>query len=199
MTRHFVASLILVAAAAGCSAPKVKRATKLHDNGTLASRFSYYIDENEKPVYHGRMEKFYENGVKASSRDYVDGKVQGRAMFYLRTQETMYVTYKDDVANGPVEVFNNDGKRVMRGEFRAGKFHGPFVYYDADGKKLAEGRYDRGAPYSGSFVIGKNIATYSKGQLLKSLPMPGTAPATAVPGASWDNERIDSWLPQDNR
>jgi antitoxin component YwqK of YwqJK toxin-antitoxin module len=134
------------------------------------------------------MEKFYENGVKSSSRQYVDGKVQGRSMFYLRSQETMYVTYKDDVANGPVEVLNKDGKRVLRGEFKAGKFHGLFQYYDATGKKLAEGRYDRGAPHTGSFVIGNKIATYQKGRLLKTEPMPGTAHGATEPAAPVDDK-----------
>jgi antitoxin component YwqK of YwqJK toxin-antitoxin module len=167
-----MAALIAVAAA-GCSSTKVERANTMHPNGTLASRFSYYMDENERPVYHGKYDKFYENGVLESSRTYVKGSVEGRAMFYTRNQETMYITFKNNEANGPMEIFYPTGKRRLQGECFKGRLHGRFVYWSEDGKKLAEGTYQNGAPYTGTFVMGSTVKTYQKGRLIKSDPLSG--------------------------
>jgi hypothetical protein len=170
LARLVVVGAVMLAGVGGCSS-KIEKATTMHPNGTLASRFSYYVDENEKPVYQGKMEKFYENGVLESSRTYVNGKVEGRAMFYMRDRETMYLTFKDNEANGPVEILYPSGKRRLRGECRNGRFHGNFVFWDEDGNKVGEGVYQNGTPYTGTFVIRGNVVTYDKGRVVKSEPL----------------------------
>jgi antitoxin component YwqK of YwqJK toxin-antitoxin module len=73
---------------------------------------------------------------------YNEGKKNGKTRIYdteKNLQKT--VTYKNDVMEGEIEVFHENGCLIQKMMYKNGKKEGPFVSYNNNGVKLFEAHY----------------------------------------------------------
>lgn len=92
-------------------------------------------------VLHGEKKSFAENGEPLAVKEYINGKLHGKATFYKNGARSVEVHYLDNMKNG-LEIHYLDGEVVSQEIlWENDRKHGPSKYY-VDGVAAVEYFYD---------------------------------------------------------
>jgi antitoxin component YwqK of YwqJK toxin-antitoxin module len=140
---RIISQLILIAfiflSIAGCNQVDKKIVDKFEDG---KPRKVQYFDKKGQMVSE---EEFYPSGQKHYHGEYLNGKRNGKWVFWFEDGKKWSEGYfVNGVRNGMARVYHENGKLFYTGNYVDGKKDGQWVFYDQDGKKTNEIMFDKG-------------------------------------------------------
>jgi len=107
-----------------------------YGTGELRARYTVFRERPE--VKHGKYQEFYPSQAKKLACDYVENLVQGPVVYwYENGQEAMRGTMKDGLREGSFPEFHPSGRPKTEATYVGGALDGPYrEYYDADNQPV---------------------------------------------------------------
>ncbi len=133
----------------------VKTQREYHPDGSLKIEYTYYLDDNNKRIYHGTFTKWHMNGVIMIQGTYRDGKKDGVWKECLPNGVTRYEgSYVNDIKEGVWIYYYDIGNKHFEGSYHQGQKHGTWIEYinTKEEKKLSEVNYENGKEVPGTFI-----------------------------------------------
>ncbi len=118
------------------------------DGKTYVGEWKYYHKNSDQLMtlenyntlgdLNGARTVFYENGAKAETLNYVNGKLEGKSNYYsLEGTLVKSYHYENDQLHGPSKHYDGSGELVLEGDYKRGKKTGIWKYYN-NGKLIDE-------------------------------------------------------------
>ncbi|MFH0778020.1 MAG: PKD domain-containing protein, partial [Candidatus Eisenbacteria bacterium] len=155
---------------------KIETSTDNYDSGEPYQTYTFYwkIEDPDDPsdkrqIFHGKRTCWYKNGNKLQDATYVDGYLDGLAIWYNEDGgKHEEVTYKKDIMDGQRIVYQDNGQKltecIMRDNCQDGTWSsyyengaqsetktykmdvldGPYTEYFKNGKRRETGQYREG-------------------------------------------------------
>ncbi len=128
-TLHFILGFLMIAFFA-------KAQVKQNSDGLYANA--------DGTLFSGTL-SLDENGIKKSTLEIKDGKLNGEAKYYYASGKLMETgTYETGLKSGKWIRYNEGGMMIGIAAYAAGKKDGTWIVYDDNGKKRFEMNYKNG-------------------------------------------------------
>lgn len=133
----------------------VKIHREYYPDGSVKIEYTYYLDDNNKMVYHGTFTKWYMSGPIMIQGTYRDGKKDGVWKECFPNGVTKSEgTYVDGIKEGTWVYYYDIGNKHFEGTYHQGQKHGVWIEYinTKEGKKFSEVTYENGNKVPGTYV-----------------------------------------------